>query len=68
MLIVWIEWLIIAFILFHSMWPQFIRSAVRVEMSPEQQKQLIDIRKKKQELLLEIQVSTMFSIYNTILC
>lgn len=26
-------------------------------MSPEQQKQLIEIRKKKQELLLEIQVS-----------
>lgn len=27
------------------------------EMTPEQQKQLIEIRKKKQELLLEIQVS-----------
>lgn len=27
------------------------------EMSPEQQKKLIEIRKKKQELLLEIQVS-----------
>lgn len=27
------------------------------EMSPEQQKQLIEIRKRKQELLLEIQVS-----------
>lgn len=26
-------------------------------MSPEQQKQLIEIRKRKQELLLEIQVS-----------
>lgn len=35
------------------------------EMSPEQQKQLIEIRKKKQELLLEIQVSQLFTIPNT---
>lgn len=31
-------------------------------MSQEQQKKLIEIRKKKQELLLEIQVSTKLSL------
>lgn len=30
--------------------------SLSTEMSPEQQKQLIEIRKRKQELLLEIQV------------
>lgn len=37
---------------FHNRYLNFIS-----EMSPEQQKKLIEIRKKKQELLLEIQVS-----------
>lgn len=32
-------------------------------MSPEQQKQLIEIRKRKQELLLEIQVSNDHIMY-----
>lgn len=31
--------------------------STHAEMTPDQQKQLIDIRKRKQELLLEIQVS-----------
>lgn len=34
-------------------------------MSPAQQKKLIEIRKKKQELLLEIQVSKKFQVNNT---
>lgn len=34
-----------------------IWNLLHAEMSPEQQKQLIEIRKRKQELLLEIQVS-----------
>lgn len=33
-------------------------------MSPEQQKQLIEIRKRKQELLLEIQVSVIIVCYD----
>lgn len=33
-------------------------------MSPEQQKQLIEIRKRKQELLLEIQVSVIIVCFD----